>query len=177
MENKMARPEKVTVVENFRSKIKESNSIFLTDYLGLNVADMTELRRNLRQENVSYMIAKNTLIRLAAKEEGLEELEPYLKGPTAVAFGVEDPNVPAKILYESFKAKEKPAIKCFYIDGKLYKTADELKAWASLPTKEELYTQILMGVQSPLTNLIASIEAPMREFVSVLDALAKAKED
>ena len=173
----MPRPEKVEVVENIRGKLKEANSVFLTDYIGLNVEDMTDLRRKLRDENITYVIAKNTLIRLAAKEEGMEKLEPFLKGPTAVAFGVDDPNVPAKILHESFKAKDKPKIKCFFIDGKLYETAEDLQTWASLPTKEELYTQILMAVEFPLTNLIASIEAPMREFVSVLDALAKAKEE
>ncbi len=171
----MARPEKVAVVEDIQNRIKSSNNIFLTDYAGLDVEQMTELRRELRKRNISYRIAKNTLIRIAVRKEGLEVLEPYLKGPTAIAFGADDANVAAKVLYESFKKREKPVVKCFYVDGNLYAEPKDLEAFAKLPSREDLYVQILMGVESPLTGLIASIEAPVRELVSVLDALVETK--
>jgi len=172
----MVRPEKIATVEDIRDKIKSSTNIFLTDYSGLNVEQMTELRRELRKKKVIYRIAKNTYIIRAIKGEGLNELEQYLKGPTAVAFGADEPNIPAKIFYDSYKKREKPIIRCFYVDGRVYTQAGDLSAFANLPTKTELYTQILMSVQWPLIGLIASIEAPARELVSVLEALVKAKQ-
>ncbi|MCP4634696.1 MAG: 50S ribosomal protein L10 [candidate division Zixibacteria bacterium] len=172
----MARPEKVAVVENIREKLKSSANVFLTDYQGLDVEKMTELRRSLRKDNIQYIIAKNTLINIAAKEEGLEKLGEYLKGPTAVAFGADEPNIAAKILYESFKKQKLPIIKCFIVDDQFYTDENDLKAFATMPSKDELLVQILMGVQAPLTNLISSIEAPIRELVSVIDAVAISKE-
>jgi large subunit ribosomal protein L10 len=172
----MARPEKVAVVKNIKENIRKSSSIFLTDYAGLNVEKMSELRRELRKKEVTYLIAKNTLARIAVEEEGLSVISPYLRGPVAIAFGMDDPNVPAKIFYENLKKQDKPVVKCFYADGTLYETEADLKTFAMLPSREELLSRIVAAVQSPLTGLISSIEAPIRELVSVIDALVKAKQ-
>ncbi len=171
----MARPEKAAVVEDIKEKLRSAGSVFLTDFTGLNVQEMGNLRRELRKNEIVYTIAKNTLIRRAFNESEMAELEEFLVGPTAVAFGADDASVPAKIFYESFKKLEKPVTKCFYIDGKLFSEYEDLEAFASLPSKEELLVQVLVGIESPLTGLIASIEAPARELVSVLEALVEAK--
>ena len=93
----MARPEKKAVVAELKDKLERSRAAVLTDYRGLNVAAMTELRRRMREAEIDYKVVKNTLTRFAARELGVEELEEYLVGPTAIAFSSEDPVLPAKI--------------------------------------------------------------------------------
>ena len=104
----MARPEKVAVVESFEKLFNDSNAYFVTDFQGLNVADMTSLRKSLRENNVKYLVAKNTLMDIAARNTEQPDLKEFFKGCTAIAFASDDPAVAAKILYDSYKAIELP---------------------------------------------------------------------
>lgn len=167
-------PEKVAVVENFEKLFSESGSYFVTDYQGLNVADMTVLRKDLRANNVTYVIAKNTLMDIAAKNTKQPELAEFFKGCTAVAFASDDPAVAAKILYDSYKERDLPRIKAFVVDDQLFK-AEEIQRLASLPPREILLSQLVNAVESPMTSLVGALDAVFRDLVGSLDALAEKK--
>ena len=114
-----AREKKAQIVAEIKEKLAESSSAILVDYRGLTVEEVTELRREFRNNGVDYKVYKNTLTELAAKDLGLDELIPYLKGPTAIAFGIKDPVAPAKILTEHMKKLKKMEFKVGVVDGKV----------------------------------------------------------
>ena len=172
----MPKPEKLEKVAELRKLFEDSSSVFVTDYQGLNVANVTELRRTLRKGNVTYVVAKNTLLKIAAKEAGVNDgIQASLEGPTAVAFCADDPSVPAKILHESFKERELPRIKVFVVDDHVH-SGDDIKRLAELPSREVLLSQLVAAVESPLTAVIGTIDAIMRDLVGTIDALARKRE-
>lgn len=165
---------KIDKVAELKETFSDAENIFITDYVGLNVAQMTKLRKELRDSGVKYVIAKNTLLRIAAKDAGYEVLLPHLKGPTAVAFSNTDPNVPAKILYDTWKElKElkKPEIKAFYIDDQLFDGSDAERI-AKLPPREVLLSQLVTAVQGPIAEFVGTLDSILRELVGTIDALA-----
>ena len=170
----MPKPEKVQAVEEMTKLFQESGSFFVTDYQGLNVEAITDLRKNLRENNVRYLVAKNTLLRLAAKNAGKDGLEEYLNGPTAIAFAADDPSVAAKVLHESFKTRELPRIKVFVVEDE-HHSADALKRLADLPSRDILLSQLVAAVESPLTALARSLNAVFQELIGTVDALAEKK--
>ena len=163
---------KVDKVAELKKFFEDSDSLFVTDYQGLNVADITVLRKNLRENNIKYLIAKNTLMKIAAREAGVVDLDEHLIGPTAVAFTSDDPAVAAKILHDSFKDKELPKMKAFVVEAKLY-DGKEIKRLADLPPKMVLYSQVVSAVEAPLTNLVGAIDGFFRELVGTVDALVE----
>ncbi len=170
----MPKPEKLQAVAEMKELFQSAGSLFITDYQGLNVADMTGLRKELRDSGVRYLIAKNTLMRIAAKEAGVEGLDEFLVGPTAVAFSSSDPVVAAKLLNESFKKRELPRMKVFVVEKKMFGGKD-IGRLAELPPREILLSQVLAAVEAPFTSLIGSIDGFFRELCYTLDALAKKK--
>ena len=170
----MPKPEKIEKVKSLKEYLENAKSVFVTDYSGLNVADITVLRKNLRDNSVKYVVAKNTLMRIAAKEAGYENLVEYLKGPTAVAFTSDDPAVPAKILYDSFKEKEKPVIKAFVLDKELF-SGTEIRRLADLPSREVLLAQLVSAIESPINSLISNIDGVFQELIATIETLAKTK--
>ena len=172
----LKRPEKETMVDELGALFEESGNIFITDYLGLNVAQITEFRKNLRDNNIKYRIAKNTLLKLASQKGDYRDLAKYFQGPTAIAFGTDDPTVPAKIIYDFSKKNEKPEVKAFWADGVLY-TSDQLKTLAELPSRDQLIAQLVGVISAPLTNLVGTLDGVIREFCVTLDQIAKQKEN
>ena len=172
----MLRADKEKKVCELAEKIQGSPSLFLTDFTGLNVEEISELRKNFREKQVKYQIAKNTLIRLAARKAEREEILNYLEGPTGLAFGGDDPSLPARILHDFVKKLEKPKVKAFLVEGKLFEGKD-LKRFASLPSREILLAEIVAGVNSPIANLIFTLSGILGEFVGVIDALARARSE
>jgi large subunit ribosomal protein L10 len=170
----MPKPEKIETVSEIKKYLQECKSVFVTDYSGLNVEDITSLRKNLRENSVKYLVAKNTLLKIAARGTGFEGIIDYLKGQTAIAFGFDDPSVPAKILYDSFKAKERPKIKAFIVDNKFY-PGQEVVRLADLPPRDVLLSQIVAAVESPVSSIIGSIDAVFQDLIGTVDALAKSK--
>ncbi|CCQ93764.1 ribosomal protein L10 (BL5) [[Clostridium] ultunense Esp] len=152
------REEKVAVVNEIRTKLKESLSTVVTDYRGLTVAEATELRKQLREAGVDFKVYKNTLARRATAEVGMTELDPYLIGPTAIAFSHQDVVAPAKILTEFAKKHEALQIKAGVIEGKVV-TPEDLKVIADLPPREGLLSMLLSVMQAPLRNLALAIKA------------------
>ncbi|MDX9858886.1 MAG: 50S ribosomal protein L10 [candidate division Zixibacteria bacterium] len=172
----MPKPDKLEKVAELKKLFEESSSFFVTDYQGLNVAHVTELRRNLRKGHVTYVVAKNTLLKIAAREAGVtDDIRASLEGPTAVAFCYDDPSVPAKILHESYKEREMPRIKVFVVDDHVH-AGTEIKRLADLPSREVLLSQVIAAVESPLTAVIGTIDAIMRDLVGTIDALARKRE-
>lgn len=159
-------------VTHLTEKLKQSKSIVLADYRGLTVEQDTELRSALRKAGVEYKVVKNTLIKFAAKENGLEGLEPHLSGPTAMAMSVEDPIGPAKVLHEFSKKFDKLELKVGVIDGKII-DLDGIKALAELPPKEVLVAQVLGGLNAPITGFVNVLNANIRGLVIALNAIAE----
>jgi len=172
----MPRPEKVQRVAELSEEFKGARNIFITDYSGLNVIDITELRKQLRESGISFRVEKNTLLRRAATESGFDSLIPQLKGPTAIAFSPEDPTVAAKIFYDFYDRLEKPRVRVFQIDDRLYEP-EKLKPLAQLPPRDLLLAQLVATIESPITALVGTLDAIIREFIATVDALADKRKE
>ncbi len=164
--------EKTDTVAQYKKLFEDSGSFFVTDYQGLNVADMTDLRRKLRENNIRLLIGKNTLFRIAAGQAMISGIGEHLLGPTAVAFTTEDPAVAARILHHSFKEKELPRMKAFWLDKVAYDAAD-IKRLADLPAMDQLYAQVVAAVEAPVTSLVGALDGVFRKLVGTIDALAR----
>ena len=143
----------------------------LVDYRGLNVEEDTKLRNDLRAAGVKYFVVKNTLLRLAANQVGLEELDGILHGPTALAIS-EDPIAPAKILFDFAKGNDKVEIKTGFMDGKVM-SMDELTALAKTPSKESLIASIMGSLNAPVSNLVRLLDTIAQGGVEIADLIAK----
>ena len=158
MSNAKVLESKKTVVANIKEKFDKAQTVVLVDYRGLTVAEDTELRNQLRQAGVEYCVLKNTMINLATKDMGFDQLSAHLEGPTAVAFGYEDMIAPAKILSDFSKAKKKMTIKCGICDGDYLDEAG-VQALANLPSKEVLIAKIMGSMMSSVSKFVYCVEA------------------
>lgn len=149
---------KKQIVEEISEKFKESQSAVLVDYRGLNVAEITALRKELRDNNIEYKVYKNTLTRRAVESAELSELSEQLVGPTAVAFGKDDVVAPARILHNFSKDHEALEIKGGVIEGKVA-TLDEIKELSTLPDHDGLVSMLLSVLQAPIRNLAYATKA------------------
>jgi large subunit ribosomal protein L10 len=169
--------EKQVLVAEMKEKLSSVKGAVLTNYRGLTVAQDTKLRRKLREAGVEYRVVKNTMTRIAANEAGIEGLDTYLEGPTAIAMSFTDPVAPAKVISEFVKENKLQAleVKAGLVEGKVIDTAG-VKALASLPPREVLIAQILAGMQSPIAGLVNVLQGSIRNVVYALDAVRKQKE-
>jgi large subunit ribosomal protein L10 len=172
----MSTVEKQTVVKEVAETIGEAKSVFLTDFTGLNVQEVSELRRAFKQQSVKYRVVKNTLARLSAKEAGYEELLTFLEGPTGMAFGMEDPGAPAKVIKQFTKNKDKLKVKACLFEGVLV-GAEQLGNLATLPSRDELLAQLLGTLNAPLSNLVFSLNGIICKLVYTLNAVKAQKEE
>lgn len=171
-----AREEKALVVAELKEKFGSVQGAVITDYRGLDVARVTKLRAKLREAGVEYKVIKNTLAKLAIQDSGLESLQEHLQGPTAVAFGYEDPVAAAKILSDFAKDNKELEIKAGIVEGKVIDFAG-VKALADLPSREVLIAQALAGIQAPITGFVNVMQGNVRNLVYVLDAVRKQQEE
>lgn len=139
-------------------KLQESASVVVVDYLGLTVAEVTELRKQLREAGVEIQVLKNSVISRAAIAAGLEGMDAIFKGPTAVAFSSEDVVAPAKIIAEFAKTAPKLEIKGGVIEGKV-STKEEIEALAKLPNREGMLSMLLSVLQAPMRNFALAVKA------------------
>lgn len=153
--------------------MEQASITILTDYRGLDVAEVTELRAKLRDAGVKYKVAKNTLIKLAAHDLGITDLDSHLEGPTAVAFST-DPVELAKILVDFSKAHNDLEIKTGLLDKKLVGVED-IKNLAKLPAREVLLAQVVGAMQSPMYGFAGSLSGLLRKFVYALDQIKEQK--
>ena len=169
------RPEKAAKVAELKDLMTGSKGVILVDYCGLTVAEDTDLRRKMREAGVKYMVAKNTFIRIAAQEAGIEGLDAYLEHNTAEAISPEDPVAPAKILNDFSKDHKALEIKAGILDGKVI-GLDEVKAVAELPSREELLAKLVGSMQAPISGLVNVLQGTIRNFVYTLEAVRQKKE-
>ena len=166
--------QKELFVETVYEKMQSCKSAILADYRGLTVAAVTDLRNKLRDNNSDLKVAKNTLIKIAVDKMGIEGLDPYLEGPTAIAFGYDDPVAPAKILSEFARTNKDLEIKGGVLEGRVI-TPEGVKGLASLPSREVLLAKVLGGMQAPLNGFANVLQGNIRNFVYVLEAVRKQK--
>lgn len=149
---------KKQIVEEIADKLKNSVSTVVVDYRGLSVAQVTELRKQLREAGVEFKVYKNSMTRRAAEAAGLSGLNDALTGPNAIAFSTEDVVAPAKILNDFAKNNEALELKAGVIEGNIA-TVEDVKALAELPSREGLLSMLLSVLQAPIRNLALAAKA------------------
>lgn len=165
----MANAEKVAALEEIKKKFDESHAGVVTEYRGLTVAKLQELRRSLKG-NAQYTVSKNTLTRIAAKEAGITNLDEHLKGPSAVAFVTGDPVEAAKSLRDFAKDNPELIIKAGYLDGEPLDAAG-IEKLANLESREVLLGKLAGGFKASLTKAACLFNAPLSKTVRTVDAL------
>ena len=169
---------KQQVVGEIKDRFERAGSVVLVDYRGINVENDTALRKQFREAGVEYVVLKNTLVKRALAELNIEGMDTLLEGPSAFAFGYEDPVAPAKVL-KDFIAKtknEKLEIKGGIVDGHAIDVAG-VKALADLPPKEVLIAKMMGSLNAPITNFVGVLSATLRSLVYAIDAVRKQKEE
>jgi len=162
--------QKVEQVELLTEKLKRTKVAVLTDYRGLTVSQLQELRSRLRGGNVEYRVIKNTLARRAAEAAGVPALESELKGPIAIAFGYDDLGLPARLINEFVRATRlKLEVVGGLVEGRVF-DKDQIKQLADLPSREVLLAQLLGTLQSPVAQLVGIMQTPVQQLVGVLNA-------
>lgn len=163
----MPTPRKEATVKELSDLLRRANVTILTEYRGMKVSDLNDLRRQLRQSQAEYHITKNTLVKRAVEALGFAAPQDLLQGPTAMVFCFGDLNTPAKTILEYARGS-----KTFKIKGGMFQkrplTAAEVQSLATLPPREYLIGQLLGSVQLPLASLIGAVESPMRSLIYVL---------
>ncbi len=164
---KAQKQELVTALAN---RLRRSPTVYVTDFTGLDVAKLTQLRRRLRQAGTEFVVVKNTLARRALGDVQVPGLEPHLAGPTGLVLAGTDPVAAAKVLADFAREFEKPAIKVGLVDGRAV-TPEQVKRLASLPTKPELLAQLGGAFQAPLAGFVGALNGVLMNMVGALEAL------
>ena len=163
-------------VKYLTDKLENASAIYFTDYLGLDVDSITKLRSEFFHASIEFKVTKNTLLKLAAENMKIEGLDDYLVGSTAIAISFDEPTSPAKVLKSFMKEHDKPEVKAILFDGEVLE-GSEYKKFASLPSKDELLTKLVIMLNSPMTNLVRTLSSPMGNFVNVLNSLKNEKSE
>jgi len=166
----MPREKKVQIIDELQKVFSKCSVGVLTDYRGLSVAEITDLRRTLRGSGIKYRVVKNTIARFAAERAGKSELVSFFEGPVAIAFGYGDIVEPARILTDYIRnTKTSLGIKGGFSGDKVF-TSGDVETLATLPSMEVLLGRVLAGIQSPIIALMSCLVNPMRGFIGVIQA-------
>jgi len=176
----MVQQYKVHTVKNLVERLRGAKAIILVDYKGINIEQVNELRNRFRNDGVDYLVQKNTLLKIALNELEITELDDYLIGPTAVAICLEEEVAPARVLAQFTKEVMEdagfPSFKVGYVAGHVL-SQEELKALASLPTRDELLGRVLGSMTAPLTGFMAVNHGIIRKFLYAVDAIIDKQAD
>jgi large subunit ribosomal protein L10 len=168
--------EKTETVSAVRDKLKAAKMAVVTEYRGLTVAQMTRLRREIRQAAGEYQVIKNTLVRRALADTAYGDLEPLLQGPNGWVFAYDDPIMLSKTLVKFIEENEKMTIKGGVFEGEFMDPA-KVKLLARMPSKPELQAKLLALMQAPATQLVRLIQEPGARVVRLLESLRKSKSE
>jgi len=165
----MPKQEKIERVAELKQRIEGSDALLLTEYRGLSVSEITELRRSLAEGGTKFQVIKNTLMRRAVNDAGVAEIEALIEGPSAVAFVDGDPVAAAKSVVDTAKKYPTLSLKGGFMDGKVL-SADEAKALASLESREVMLSKVAGLVKSEMSKAAALFVGAQSKFVSLLEA-------
>lgn len=169
--------EKNEIIASVSEKIKKSNALFLMNYSGVTVAEVSELRREFRKEKIEYRVFKNTLVKRAIDGTGkYVQLKDQFQGMVSCAFGYEDAVAPAKIIKKFIEKNKKMEFKACCIEDTFY-PGSKLEEIALLPSKTQIIAGILGSLQSPISGIVGAINAVMRDLVGVIEAIEKKKQE
>lgn len=172
MATKAFKSEKIDAI---KAKVEKAQVAVITEYKGLSVEEITNLRRELQKQGGDYMVTKNTLAKIAVKGTEYEVMDDLLRGPIAIAFGYEDQVSPAKVVSEFIKKTKKGEILGAVLEGKLL-SAEEANALANMPSKDELYAKMLGSINSPATGITLAVNAVMASLTRAVAAVRDQKE-
>ena len=170
----MPNQKNINSVKELSDKLVKAKSIYFTDYLGLNVLDITDLRKKFFNGNVEYIVVKNTLLKIASNESKINIGDELFSGSTAIAISYDEPVEAAKIIKEFLKNHDLPNVKGILFEGS-YLSANEFEKIANLPSKEESLTKFVVMLKSPVQNITNLLSSPMVKLVNVLAGLRENK--
>jgi large subunit ribosomal protein L10 len=169
------KPKKIDTVAKLAEKVERARGLYFTEYKGLTVEEITDLRRQCYQNKIEYLVVKNTFSRRVLKEKGYDFAIPHLVGPTAICFGYADPATPAKVLYDFSQKNEKLVLKGGVLEGKPI-GAKDIAAIKDLPNREQAIAMTIGAIFGPVQAFHNVLTAVLRDFVSVIDQIAEQKQ-
>lgn len=167
----MLRAEKIIRQEALKSQVENEENVFLISFSGVNVPDITELRRKLKEQDAEYVVVKNRIFKRVIAETDLAGLDAYLQGPTALIIARGDPVEPSKTIMEFKKDHPDVFFKAGCVEGKIVDAAT-MQELSTLPTREELLAKLLFLLQSPARRLVTALNAPIQHVVTALKAVS-----
>jgi large subunit ribosomal protein L10 len=173
----MPTPQKAQIIADTSVRFKESKGIYFTKYTGMNVSQATKLRKDFREDGVEYVVTKNTLTKLAAKEAGLEgKFDDILEGQIAIAYAKEDSTSPARVI-KSFVKENKDCLDVVgvFFEGEVFDPS-KYEELANLPSREELIAKFVGGLNQPMTKMAATLNGAMSKLAATLDSLKNTKD-
>ena len=173
----MPNVKKIELVESLSEKIKSSSALYFTKYTGMNVEQAAKLRKSFTDNSVEFLVSKNTLIKIATEQAGLDKnlFNEFLSGQIAIAYASNDPTAPARVIKDFSKDNECLEVVGLFFDGELY-SPEKYKEIANLPSKEELLTKFVVALNYPMTSVLYSLKATMNNVVNVLNNLKEQKD-
>ena len=166
--------EKKLIVEEIKQDLEKSMLVVFTDYRGLKVDEMTELRDKLRVPGVEVKVLKNTMLRFALEQSGNKDMADLINGPNAAIFSQNDPVTPAKVLFEFVKTHKNLEIKSGLLEGQVL-SPDKIKNLADLPSREVLVAIVLGTMQAPITSFVRVLNANITGLARALDQIREQK--
>jgi large subunit ribosomal protein L10 len=167
---KARKEQKAEQVDVLTEKLRKAKVALLTDYRGLTVTQLQELRGKLRTGDVEYRVVKNTLARRAAEAAGVPGLQTELEGPVAIAFGYDDLSLPSKLINEFVRTTRlKLDVKGGLVEGRVF-SPDQVRQLADLPSRETLIAQLMGTLQSPVGQLVGIMQTPVQQLIGALNA-------
>ncbi len=171
----MLRQEKEKIIDDLKEKVARAKAMYFADFSGITVEQVNNLRREFKKAKIDYKVVKNTLIKKALESvSGYDDVYDRLVGPTSIAFGYDDPVVPAKIIKKFNEKNEIIKVKAFIVEKVVF-PGKELDVIANIPSRPELIASMLGSIQAPISGVVGTINAVMRDLVNVIDAIEKKK--
>jgi large subunit ribosomal protein L10 len=167
-------PQKEAILQDTQQRIKDVRGLYLADFSGMTVASLSLLRKKCREQGVQFRVIKNTLLKRAFHERGIQELDEHLVGPTGLVFSKDNEMAPAKILADFAKEFEKPRLKAAVVDGRLYDDKAIVRL-AKLPSREVMLSQLLATFIAPMSTFLGAVNAMLATPANMADALQREK--
>ena len=173
----MPTSQKTEIINDLTQKFQDSSGIYLTNYSGMNVVQITELREQFRKNEVSFFVSKNTLTKIAAKNAGYEDkLNDFLSGQIGIAYVSDDPTAPARVIRNFEKENQNITLEVvgLVFEGKIF-SAEKYKELANLPTRDELFAKFVSSINQPMTKLAGTLSGAMSKLTIMLSSLKDSK--